>query len=86
MPEAASQRRMVWSSEAESSFVPSGEKAQDVTELECPWRVRRQLPEAASQRRMVWSYEAESSFVPSGEKAQDVTGAGMSLESEETVA
>ena len=44
------------------------------------------MPEAASQRRMVWSYEAESSFVPSGEKAQEVTGAGMSLESEETVA
>ena len=73
MPEAASQRRIVLSYEAESSRVPSGEKAQDVTALECPWSVRRQLPEAASQRRIVLSDEAESSRVPSGEKAQDVT-------------
>ena len=38
LPEAASQRRIVLSSEAESSRVPSGEKAQDVTGcsvLEC---------------------------------------------------
>ena len=86
MPEAASQRRIVLSYEAESSRVPSGEKAQDVTALQCPWSVRRQLPEAASQRRIVLSYEAESSRVPSGEKAQDVTRVAMSLECEETVA
>ena len=86
MPEAASQRRMVLSDEAESSRVPSGEKAQDVTALECPSRLRRQLPEAASQRRIVLSNEAESSRVPSGEKAQDVTPSAMSLECEETVA
>ena len=41
MPEAASQRRMVWSSEAESSFVPSGEKAQDKTAPWCPPSIAR---------------------------------------------
>ena len=68
VPEAASQRRIVLSYEAESSRVPSGEKAQDATALVCPSRLRRQLPEAASQRRIVLSSEAESSRVPSGER------------------
>ena len=63
--------------------MPSGEKAQDVTALECPWSVRRQLPEAASQRRIVLSNEAESSRVPSGEKAQDRDCAEVSAEHRE---
>ena len=39
--EAASQRRIVLSDEAESSRVPSGEKAQDVTAPRCPPSIAR---------------------------------------------
>lgn len=64
---------MVRSSEAETSCLPSGEKATDRTESVWPSSVRIQQPEAGSQILTVRSSEAEASGRTSGEKATDLT-------------
>lgn len=59
--------------EAEARSDPSGEKAQPLTDLVWPRRVRRQTPEFMFQTLAVLSPELVARSEPSGEKAQHRT-------------
>src|SRR5438477_633217 len=73
-PVSASQTRSVLSSEPDTIFFPSGEKATDQTHFvwpsNGPWMLN---PVSASQTRSVLSYATHIRSFPSGEKATDLT-------------
>ena len=72
-PFARSQSLTVLSSLPEASMSPFGENETDVTEFECPMRVRSSCPLATSQSLTVRSLLAEAKMSPFGEKEIAVT-------------
>ncbi|KFX85880.1 hypothetical protein V490_09351 [Pseudogymnoascus sp. VKM F-3557] len=61
------------SSEPETTCMPSGEKATEVTELKWPSSLWSGPPVITSQSCTVLSQEPETTCLPSGEKATEVT-------------
>src|SRR6266571_3009330 len=73
-PAFVSHTWIIWSSEPETMWVPSAEKATDWTESVCPLRgFITSSPVFASHTLIVWSQEPETMQVPSAEKATDST-------------
>ena len=70
---AASHSFSVLSSLPDSTRVPSGENATEVTQSECPSKVRTRAPVAASHSFSVLSELPDSTRVPSGENATEMT-------------
>ncbi len=70
---STSQSGTVWSSEAEASLFPSGEKATTTSQPEWPSSVLRDAPITASESRTVQLSEAEASCLPSGENVTALT-------------
>src|SRR5436190_517490 len=73
-PDSASHTCKVLSSEPDTIFLPSGEKATDVTQSVWPVKGPRTLnQDSASYTCKVLSSEPDTIFLPSEEKATDVT-------------
>ncbi len=70
-PLAASQSRIVLSSNPDTTDLPSGEKATELTPSEWPSSICSAPPVAASQSRTVLSKDPDTTDLPSGEKATE---------------
>ena len=69
LPVATSQRRIVLSTPAEATALPSGLNATEWTVLACPFSVAVILPPATSQSCTLFSGPSEARDLPSGLKA-----------------
>src|SRR6185437_9735098 len=76
---ATSHARTVLSQLPETSVLPSGENATELTLPAWPWIVRRGWPLDTSHRWIVPSQHPEASVLPSGAKAIDMTKPGSSF-------
>src|ERR1700675_163123 len=73
-PVSTSQMQIVMSYEPETTRLPSGENATDVTSAVCPSNGPEMIsPVSTSQMQIVMSSEPETTCLPSGENATDVT-------------
>jgi len=70
---AVSQSRIILSSDQDTTCLPSGEKATNVTQEEWPLSVWCGAPVAASQSRTVRSQDPDTTWLQLGEKATDMT-------------
>ena len=80
-PEPTSKRRATWSSDASRMELQSGEKKEELTQVEVPGMVRMQMPLVASQMRASKSRAAvATSWTKRGELRRRDENASEDLE------